>query len=94
MSDCPECDEPLIWSGMNWMPHTDRRHAATRRRLISHLAKKLRARAAVKAGHLVAIRFTATEAWFECACGGKGPMQSNSSYARGDAFEHLALIGD
>lgn len=90
MDGCNECDEPLLWGGMGWVPHTDRQHAAARRRLVRHLAIKLRARAATKAGHNIAIRFTAEAAWFECACGAKGPCRSDSSYSRGDALEHLA----
>lgn len=89
MDGCTECGEPLLWGGMGWVPHSERQHAAARRRLRLHLARKLQARAAVRAGHHVTIRFTAEWSWFECACGNRGQLRCDSHYSRGDAFAHL-----
>jgi hypothetical protein len=93
VSHCPDCDQPTIWGGMSWHRHTDRQHAATRQRLTRYAARLLRERAAVLAGHRVTIRFTATVAWVECACGHTGPPQCDSAYARGDGHDHLAAVG-
>jgi hypothetical protein len=41
------------------------------------------------AGHRITIRFTADWAWFECSCDASGTLQVDSTYASGDAFEHL-----
>jgi hypothetical protein len=89
MDDCVECGERLLWGGMSWVPHTERQHAATRRRLIRYLSRRLRARASMAAGHRITIRFTADWAWFECSCDASGTLQVDSTYASGDAFEHL-----
>lgn len=96
MSECPDCGEGLMWAGLGgWVPHTDREHAATRRRLVRYAARLMRERAAVLAGHQVGIWFTQDAAWFVCSCGATGPARHNTPYASGsaharsDAHTHL-----
>jgi hypothetical protein len=87
---CPVCDRPQLWGGMGWVPHTDRQHAADRGRLLRCAARLMRERMAVRAGHRIILRLTATAAWFECACGASGPQRIDSAYARRDGHQHLA----
>jgi hypothetical protein len=89
MSDCPECDRPLLWGGMSSVPHTDAQHAADRARLLRYAARLIRERAVARSGHQVRLRFTATAAWFECACGKTGQPRCDSTYARRDGHQHL-----
>lgn len=39
--DCPECDDPMLWAGMSWEPHTQARHDGARRRLYGAIARLL-----------------------------------------------------
>lgn len=86
---CPECDQPQVWAGMSWHPHSDQQHTAMRRRLTIYMARLLRERSAVRAGHRITIRFTQTCVWFECSCGAAGNQRIDSAYARGEGHDHL-----
>ena len=91
---CRECGRTLPWAGMSWHPHSDEQHAGDRRRLLLALRLGLWQRAAALAGHRVALRFTATETWAECACSWRGLSWPYSEYARGNGREHLAALGE
>lgn len=41
MSECLECNEPQVWGGQGWRPHTPDYHAGVRRRLMRLLGIQL-----------------------------------------------------
>jgi hypothetical protein len=38
---CPECEGPLLWGGMHWVPHTEEWHAVRRRSLMRAVRRQL-----------------------------------------------------
>jgi len=95
--DCTDCGMPVtVWIGINGTvtyPHRDEYHQARRRRLSGDMYDNLCARIAVRAGHKVSLRFTASVSFFECSCGINGPLQPHVSWARYDGRMHLATAG-
>jgi hypothetical protein len=96
--ECPDCGylcfaDADMARGIVVQWHTDSYHDRVRRDLLRAMTAALKGRVAATAGHKVVIRFTASHAWFECACGDSGFPQDWSGAAIFHGRRHLERVG-